>query len=191
MRKLLNFILSIILLISASALMPACESNDGFEIVAQIDFTTNGEQMTKNSTKISTALETIRTITENEFAKKYLEYKNQNGKVDYHIVYSDEPNLNPSNILTIKKQVFNEIKPHITSKRVSFLKKTESTEYYYLATKILGDYRAFSYCKLSGQYYSFVLVKIIDNQTIQIADTDGITTYTVSSYKLTYFKEKE
>lgn len=190
MKKFIYFVLSIILLLSTIAFMPAC--GDGFEIVAQIDFTTNGEKITKNSTYTEyDTCDSYDIITKNEFDEKYLAYMRKDKDVDYGIKFDDKEQRKV-NVLTEK--YLKEINQKINSKNVYCSIKTDpkdlSYSHYYLAAKRFGEneYTIFYHCKGEYTSYSFTLVKIIDNQTLQIADNDGITTYTVSSYKITYIK---
>lgn len=199
MKKFICFVLFIILLLSTIAFMPACDKNDGFEIVSLIEFVSNGEKFTYGSARRAYTFESVCTITIDEFKekaiKKQTEEKN-NRKVDYEIIYSEQADtyrLFPNN--SFSQQTLNKIKNTVSTTNFYYLDQYDDPTTYYVAFFYQGgwtdDYRNYTHfeqCRNIGYYYRFLLVKIIDNQILQIATVNGIITYTVSSYKITYLE---
>ena len=212
MKKFIYFILSIILLLSTIAFMPACDkentnkTGDGFELVSEVNLITNGESITKSSKDYGDSFKRIRTITKNEFLQKEREEqtaKNNHETIEFTTTYQVY-NPQVKTLSRVSESFLKKAKTVVSSTNVCYSTESNDTTIYYIAfatqIKYIYDKNTksfildrdnitdFAECKKKGSYYEFVLVKIIDNQTLKVADKEGITTYTVSSYKITYFK---
>ena len=200
MKKFIYIVLSIILLLSTITFMPACDkedtnkTNDGFEVVSKITFVNDGESITKESTK-EYIYKTTRNITKNDFllkAKEKAQAEKNNQSVDFVIKYLSVFPRSYSEVTPQSSETFlKKIKDNVSSKKVIYFSEIDDKTIYYIASYIgsassLDDCIRFEECKRTGTKYYFVLAKIIDNRTIQIADSSGITTYTVTSYSVTY-----
>lgn len=196
MKKFIYIVLSIILLLSTIVFMPACDkedtnkTNDGFELVSEVNLVTNGESVTKSSKNYGESFKRIQNITKDAFLLKEKEEqtaKKNNEKIDFATRY--EVYNPPYETLSHASESFlKKAKTVVSSTNVCYSTESNDTTTYYIAFANKLNYiyvkntksfvldrdniTDFAECKKKGSYYEFVLVKIIDNQTLQVADKE-------------------
>ena len=69
------------------------------------------------------------------------------------------------------------------------LNDSHKGEYVYYYEQIGRQEYRYYRAKLLGLYYSYVYVKVVDDDTIVVDSSKGKTTYTVSSYSITEFND--
>lgn len=167
MKKIIIWLFAILLIIP-SIFICAC-SNDGFEYVASVTFTTSGVTKTLrpyHSPKISAGVK----IDKDEFDANHTY---ENSVPDSKVYISSKSELPPKDQMGVAYyyKKFDESKTVYGSRHIDFL----NTYWYY-------NYEYY------GDYYYYILVKIVNNTIIKIKDSKSETTYTVTSYSIQYLK---
>lgn len=167
-KTIIRFLI-IILFLCTMFLFAGCEKDDFVE-VCEIQYTTNGVEKTQCSTWSLVTKNGVERATKEEF------------------------NLGGGGY----SSPFGAKKLSKSSKTVSFSQDKIGKTFYYAELawgsgpgfgQVLGkdyDYNYYRY-EFAGYSYSYISVKIINDTTIVIRDRQGDTTYTVSSYRATYF----
>jgi len=157
-------ILITLLFASMTILFAGCTKKadfDEFVEVCEIEYTTNGVKTTQNSTyEIMTSQGVSATKAEFDSAV---------------IKFTSSPFGN--NKLTAKSKT-------VTSYG-GLTKDDIGKSFYYRYTH--WDNYAYSKYEFQGFSYNYIKVKVLDSATIIVRDNKGDTTYTVSSYRITYF----
>lgn len=160
MKKLSLLLIAVLLF----GTLVGCSKKDEFVKVAAITYTFEGEKITEQS-------------------KAYLGLGEEE-EITYEMYYSgtlstyrldDKPR---SVILSRDQKEVDNIQGLNDSHKGEYV-------YYYVQTG-RQQYRYYR-AKLSGLYYSYVYVKVVDDDTIIINSSKGKTTYNVSSYSITNF----
>lgn len=171
MIKKIPVVLLTIIAVIISCCVVGCSNDDGFEVVCSIRYTTNGEIRTDYSTW-------EKNYTNNKFITE----------AEYEATPKNKRLINYSLSNKVEKlsethKIDKNFKYHT---RIKFYEKTNEDDlkrYYWSSWT-----KKYVECELESITYHYILVKIIDNSTITIRTYQNETTYTVSSYSITYFK---
>lgn len=169
MKKTICMCLFAIIAVTNIFIMVACDKNDFVE-VCEIQYTTNSVTKTQNSTRSMLTKNGVERATRQEFDLAQGTYSS------------------PFGAKNLSKK----------SKTISFPQENVGKTFCYAELawgngpgfgQVLGkdyDYNYYKY-EFAGYSYTYISVKIINDTTIVVRDKKGDTTYTVSSYRITYF----
>lgn len=173
LKKAIYLFFSVFFVLIAALSFSAC-NNDGFEIVQSITYVTGGEKKTETS-QVGILTDNWRpSISENQYLEIDEEYR-----------YTDDIPMY-INLTKDKKTVTSYY--GLTEDDIGETVGYYVSEYYGTVSNIHEKRTYFSFT-FHGWGYHYVRVKIIDNTTILIRYRTTETTYTVTSYQITYFDE--
>ena len=171
LKKSFSLFLCILFALIPTLSFSACK--DSFEIVQSITYVTNGEKITKTSQAGILADKGLR-VPSGEYSYNEVEEKYQ---LDFRP--STYINLNPKHKIIDNYQ-------GLTKDDIG--QTIGCLTYRYIGREKIPVYYTFEF---SGWVYIYIRVKVIDNHTIIVKDDHDLseTTYTVTSYQITYFDE--
>lgn len=151
------------------------DNDDGFKEVASVTYTVDGTKKTENSIA-RMSLGNAEPISEDEYTRANSKYQVNS--------------LGISKTLTASSKTVSSIGGFDNSDKGKYI------YYRYIAWGSMGFGRVrgkdfeFGFAKYeitSEIFYSYIKVKVVDDDTIIIKNSRGETTYNVSSYSITYF----
>lgn len=176
LKKSFSLFLCILFALIPTLSFSACK-DDGFEIVQSITYVTDGEKITKTSQVIIlTDGWGISDISE----KQYLEIED-----GYRFTYDIPMRINLSkdkktvtSCYGLTEDDIGKTVGYYVSEFSGTISNWQEKRYYYSFT-------------FGGWGYNYIQVKVIDHHTIIVKDNYDLseTTYTVTSYQITYFDE--
>ena len=166
-KKMTKVIILFVLLLSLINIFSSCQ-NAGFKDVVSVTYTVDGKTKTQSSTAYMT-LGFAKNISKEEYESADSKYK-----VDF-----------------VSASLVETLTPY--SKTVTSVDGfTNSDKGKYLYHRgVRFDTNKYTYNKYeitSNIHYNYIQVKVVDDDTIIIRDSNGDTTYNVSSYRITYFE---
>ena len=173
LKKAAYLFFSVVFVLIAALSFSAC-NNDGFEIVQSITYVTGREKKTETS-QVGILTDNWKlTISENQ----YLEIDEE-----YRYTYNIPMYIN----LTKDKKTVTSYYG-LTEDDIGETVGYYISEYYGTVSNIHEKRTYFSFT-FHGWSYDYIRVKIIDNTTIVVRKYTVDTTYTVTSFQITYFDE--
>ena len=171
MRKKIVCFIVITMLCAYSYILCAC-SNDGFELVYGVEYTTNGSTKSEYSRwRVHYSAATY--ITKQEYdaspSNQRISSSGSGGRLPKSYKIPDEAEGKTLYIVYAKKTSSDNLK-----------------RYYWARNSIANITQYFEVEEMYTTYY-YVYVKVIDSTTIVVRNDNGDTTYTVSSYSITKF----
>lgn len=162
MKKLSALLLLVIILIGT---LTGCSQKDEFVKVASITYTFEGKSITEKS-KAYLGLGEAEEITDEEYYFGTLSTYRLDDKPRSVYLSRDQKEIDD----------------------IQGLNDSHKGEYVYYYVQTGRQYKYYK-AELLGLYYSYVYVKVVDDDTIVIDSSKGKTTYTVSSYSITEFND--
>lgn len=157
------------------------DDSDEFELIYQVSFVYEGKRKSQAS-HVEYCYKDEQEISREQY---YLSPKEK------RMAFSDftRKRLHPNDRLTAD---YNVPKDH-KGKTSVFVPTTETDPLELTVYMVHSDAFGFTYwyytATLTGKIYSYVYLKVIDSTTIVIKNDTGETTYSVSSYSITYFNK--
>lgn len=169
--KFVCFIMIAIVMMVSCLAFCGC-SNDGFELVCQVEYTTNGVVKTEDS-RYDIHYSAATYITKEEY--------------DASPVKQRITGVSSSGKLPTNHKIPNNAKDKTSYQIDAKVTTTDDLKRYYYAYHTFAQTNQYFMVKEMYTTYYYIYVKVVDSTTIIVRNNKGDTTYTVSSYRITKF----